>query len=58
LGAVGGVIVDRYDRLRLLIGIQFLCAIPIRRQPWGADFAGLDHLDGVDVFAPAGKSDE
>jgi len=59
LGVVGGVIVDRYNRLRLLIGIQFFCAIPIRRQPRvGADFAGLDQLDGVDVFAPAGKSDE
>lgn len=29
LGAVGGVIVDRYDRLRLLTGIQFLCCIPV-----------------------------
>jgi MFS transporter, DHA1 family, staphyloferrin A biosynthesis exporter len=29
LGAVGGVIVDRYDHLRLLIGIQFLCCIPV-----------------------------
>jgi MFS transporter, DHA1 family, staphyloferrin A biosynthesis exporter len=29
LGAVGGVIVDRYDRLRLLTAIQFLCAIPV-----------------------------
>jgi len=28
LGAVGGVIVDRYDRLRLLTGIQFLCCVP------------------------------
>jgi hypothetical protein len=29
LGAVGGVIVDRYDRLRLLTGIQFFCCIPV-----------------------------
>ena len=29
LGAVGGVIVDRYDRLRLLTGIQFLCCLPV-----------------------------
>lgn len=29
LGAAGGVIVDRYDRLRLLRGIQFLCCIPV-----------------------------
>jgi MFS transporter, DHA1 family, staphyloferrin A biosynthesis exporter len=29
LGAVGGVFVDRYDRLRLLTGIQFLCSIPV-----------------------------
>jgi hypothetical protein len=29
LGAVGGVIVDRYDRLRLLTGIQFLCLVPV-----------------------------
>lgn len=29
LGAVGGVLVDRYDRLRLLTGIQFLCCIPV-----------------------------
>jgi predicted MFS family arabinose efflux permease len=29
LGAVGGVIVDRYDRLRLLTGIQFLCLLPV-----------------------------
>lgn len=29
LGAVGGVIVDRYDRLRLLTGIQILCCIPV-----------------------------
>jgi len=29
LGAVGGVIVDRYDRLRLLTAIQFLCCIPV-----------------------------
>lgn len=28
LGAVGGVIVDRYDRLRLLTGIQILCCLP------------------------------
>ena len=28
-GAVGGVIVDRYDRLRLLTGIQFLCCVPV-----------------------------
>jgi len=28
-GAVGGVIVDRYDRLSLLTGIQFLCCIPV-----------------------------
>ena len=26
---VGGVIVDRYDRLRLLTAIQFLCAVPV-----------------------------
>jgi len=26
---VGGVIVDRYDRLRLLTVIQFLCALPV-----------------------------
>jgi hypothetical protein len=25
----GGAIVDRYDRLRLLTGIQFLCCIPV-----------------------------
>ncbi len=29
LGAVGGVIVDRYDRLRLLTDIQFLCLVPV-----------------------------
>jgi predicted MFS family arabinose efflux permease len=29
LSVVGGVIVDRYDRLRLLTAIQFLCAIPV-----------------------------
>ena len=29
LGAVGGVIVDRYDRLRLLTGIQILCCVPV-----------------------------
>ena len=29
LSVVGGVIVDRYDRLRLLIVIQFLCSIPV-----------------------------
>ena len=29
LGAVGGVIVDRYDRLRLLTVIQFLCIVPV-----------------------------
>lgn len=29
LGALGGVLVDRYDRLRLLILIQFLCAAPV-----------------------------
>lgn len=29
LGPVGGVIVDRYDRLRLLTAIQFLCCIPV-----------------------------
>lgn len=29
LGAAGGVIVDRYDRLRLLTGIQILCAVPV-----------------------------
>ncbi len=29
LGAVGGVIVDRYDRLRLLTAIQFLCCVPV-----------------------------
>jgi hypothetical protein len=29
LGAVGGVRVDRYDRLRLLTGIQFLCSLPV-----------------------------
>lgn len=28
-GAVGGVIVDRYDRLKLLTGIQFLCLVPV-----------------------------
>jgi hypothetical protein len=28
-GAVGGVIVDRYDRLRLLRGIQFICCLPV-----------------------------
>ena len=28
-GAVGGVIVDRYDRLRLLTGIQFICCLPV-----------------------------
>jgi len=29
LSAVGGVIVDRYDRLRLLTVIQFLCGVPV-----------------------------
>jgi len=29
LSAVGGVLVDRYDRLRLLTGIQFLCCLPV-----------------------------
>jgi predicted MFS family arabinose efflux permease len=29
LGAAGGVIVDRYDRLRLLTGIQVLCGLPV-----------------------------
>ncbi|MGH7796771.1 MAG: MFS transporter [Candidatus Binatia bacterium] len=29
LGALGGVIVDRYDRLRLLTGIQILCCVPV-----------------------------
>ena len=29
LGAVGGVIVDRYDRMRLLTGIQILCSVPV-----------------------------
>jgi MFS transporter, DHA1 family, staphyloferrin A biosynthesis exporter len=29
LGAAGGVIVDRYDRLRLLTGIQILCCVPV-----------------------------
>jgi len=29
LSVLGGVIVDRYDRLRLLIVIQFLCVIPV-----------------------------
>jgi predicted MFS family arabinose efflux permease len=29
LSAVGGVIVDRYDRLRLLTAIQFLCLVPV-----------------------------
>lgn len=29
LGAAGGVIVDRYDRLRLLTAIQFLCCLPV-----------------------------
>jgi MFS family permease len=29
LSVVGGVIVDRYDRLRLLTAIQFLCAVPV-----------------------------
>jgi len=29
LSVVGGVIVDRYDRLRLLTVIQFLCALPV-----------------------------
>jgi len=28
-GAVGGVIVDRYDRLRLLTGIQFIYCLPV-----------------------------
>jgi hypothetical protein len=28
LGAIGGVIVDRYDRLRLLTAIQILCCVP------------------------------
>src|SRR5690242_21830879 len=30
LSVLGGVIVDRYDRLRLLTAIQFLCAVPVR----------------------------
>ena len=29
LSLIGGVIVDRYDRLRLLTLIQFLCAAPV-----------------------------
>jgi MFS family permease len=29
LSVVGGVIVDRYDRLRVLTMIQFLCAVPV-----------------------------
>ena len=29
LSVVGGVIVDRYDRLRLLTVIQFICAVPV-----------------------------
>ena len=29
LGAMGGITVDRYDRLRLLTGIQFLCCLPV-----------------------------
>ncbi len=29
LSVVGGVIVDRYDRLRLLTVVQFLCAVPV-----------------------------
>ncbi len=29
LSVVGGVIVDRYDRLRLLTLVQFLCALPV-----------------------------
>jgi hypothetical protein len=29
LSLIGGVIVDRYDRLRLLTIIQFLCAAPV-----------------------------
>ena len=29
LSIVGGVIVDRYDRLRLLTVIQFLCVVPV-----------------------------
>ena len=29
LSVLGGVIVDRYDRLRLLTVIQFLCAVPV-----------------------------
>ena len=29
LSVVGGVIVDRYDRLRLLTVIQFVCALPV-----------------------------
>jgi predicted MFS family arabinose efflux permease len=29
LSVLGGVIVDRYDRLRLLTAIQFLCAVPV-----------------------------
>src|SRR5438309_521185 len=29
LSVVGGVIVDRYDRLPLLTAIQFLCAVPV-----------------------------
>jgi hypothetical protein len=29
LSAVGGVIVDQYDRLSLLTGIQILCCLPV-----------------------------
>jgi len=29
LSVLGGVVVDRYDRLRLLTAIQFLCAVPV-----------------------------
>lgn len=29
LSALGGVIVDRYERLRLLTAIQFLCLVPV-----------------------------
>lgn len=29
LSVLGGAIVDRYDRLRLLTAIQFLCAVPV-----------------------------
>lgn len=40
LSVVGGVIVDRYDRLRLLTIIQFLCAVPVFAMV-GLYFAGL-----------------